>query len=210
MVSMGYIAAGGGVLLASFFGAGRRYVRIAAEEAQQVNAEIRHDLVALRVDGRLENRPPSRPMQPRKPVNSFLIIAGSYAGSAFICFIIWFLIFFSVFNSLQNSVDSSQPAGATALGSGMFAFMIAAVLGLLGIVITGIPVLLFFAVRENTKRAKEQIAAEFYRPYWAARTRQMQTLATARPADGSVHPAAIAAAELEQFLVTDAENTAVL
>lgn len=207
---MAPIAAGGGVLLATFFGASKRYMRIAAEEAQRVNAEIRHDLESLRATGQLENRPPSRPMQPRKPTNAFLIIGGSYAGSAFLCFVLWFVIFFFIFNALQNTVDSSQPAGATALGSGLFAVMIAFVLGLFGIVFPGIPLVLFLAFRENTKRAKEEVMREFYRPYWEARTRQMQTLATARPADGSVEPAAITAAELEQFLVTDAETATAL
>lgn len=210
MASMAHLAAGGGILLATFFGAGRRYMRIAAEEAQQVNAEINHDLEALRVTGQLENRPPSRSMQPRKPVSSFLIIGGSYAGSALVCGIVWFVVLFSIFNALQNSVDSSQPAGATALGSFMFAALIAFVLGLFGIVFPGIPILLFFAFRENTKRAKEEVAREFYRPYWEVRTRQMHALATAHPTEGSVPPAAIAAASLEEFLVTDAETATVL
>lgn len=210
MASMAHLAAGGGILLATFFGAGRRYMRIAAEEAQQVNAEIKHDLEALRMTGQLENRPPSRPMQPRRPVSSFLIIGGSYAGSALVCGLVWFLVLFSIFNALQNSVDNGQPAGATALGSFMFAAMIAVVLGLFGIVIPGIPILLFFAFRENTKRAKEEVTREFYRPYWEARTRQMQALATSQPHNGSAPPAAIAAGELETFLVTDAESTSVV
>ncbi|WP_240372161.1 hypothetical protein [Brevibacterium zhoupengii] len=206
MGSMGHIAVGGGVLLASFFGAGKRYMRIAAEAAQQANAEIRHDLETLRVAGRLEDRPPSRPMQPRRPVNSFLMIGGTYAASALVCFLIWFAILFVAFNTLQSSVDSSQPAGATALGSGMFAFVIAFVLGLFGIVVPGIPLVFFFAFRENTKRAREEVASEFYRPYWEARTRQMHALTTVHPTEGSVPPAAIAAAELEQFLATDADT----
>jgi hypothetical protein len=206
MVSMGQIAAGGGVLLASFFGAGRRYMRIAAEEAQQVNAEIRHDVESLRATGKLENRPPSRPMQRRKPVNPILIIGGAYAGSALLCFLLWFVVLFFAFNALQNSVDSGQPAGATALGSVMFAVMIAFVLGLFGIDIPGIPIMFFFAFRENTKRAKEEVAHEFYRPYWEARTRQMHTLSSQHRVEGSLPPAAIAASELEMFLVTDVET----
>lgn len=209
MASMAPLAAGGGVLLATFFGAGKRYMRIAAEEAQWVNAEIRHDLESLRMTGQLENRPPSRPMQPRKPVNAFLIIGGTYAASAFVSFILWFILLFFVFNAMQNSVDSTQPAGATALGSMMFAGMIAVVLGLFGIVVPGIPLVFFFAFRENTKRAREEVASEFYRPYWEARTRQMHALTTVRPTEGSVPPAAIAAAELELFVVTDAESATV-
>lgn len=143
-------------------------------------------------------------------MSSLLIIGGSYAGSALACGLVWFLVLFIIFTALQNSVDNSQPAGATALGSFLFAAMIAIVLGLFGIVIPGIPVLLFFAFRGNSKRAKEEVTREFYRPYWEARTRQMQALAASQPHSGSVPSAAIAAAELEQFLVTDAEATSAL
>lgn len=205
MPTFAQVAGGGGILLATFFGSGKRYMRTARAEAEKVNAEIQHDLMTLDQTGQLEERQPRMSLQPRKPINSLLLIGGTYAGSAILSFILAFIVIFGINSSLISATGASSSDGpfVDLIGAGLLAFFFAIPFGLFGIVIPGIPVLLFLAFRENTKRATERVAQLYYRRYWHTREEQRNLLATKPRMDGEVDRVAFARMVLDDCLIED-------
>ncbi|PMB97156.1 hypothetical protein [Brevibacterium luteolum] len=203
MPTFAQVAGGGGILLASFFGSGKRYMRIARAEAEKVNAEIQYDLTSLDQTARLEERPPRMSLQPRKPINSLLLIGGSYLGSAIVAFFLAFIVIFGINSSLISATGASSSDGPLVdhLGAGLLAFFFAIPFGLFGILIPGVPVLFFFAFRENTKRATERVAQLYYRRYWHTREEQRHLLATRPRMDGEVDRVAFARMVLDDCLI---------